>query len=158
MPDLTLREALDHWRTYETKFIRPLANLGELLQAALQTIEHDLPAAQRELAAITKRIDDRRAEMPKVEAARVEAARQVDAAQAAGQHAQQLIQKELQGVEIQAHTRQDALVAAAAIMEQTAAARQAELETTIHALEQRRDAIQADLVRLEAHFLTRPHE
>ena len=46
MADMTAREALDVFRTVDGKFLRPLAKLPQALEAAVQVIEHDLPAAK----------------------------------------------------------------------------------------------------------------
>jgi len=50
---MDIREIFDQLRTYYTKNVKPFEKLPEVIEAAVQVIEHELPAAQKELARLT---------------------------------------------------------------------------------------------------------
>lgn len=66
--ELTIREILDQLRNYHAKQVKPFEKLPQVIEAAVQIIEHDLPAAKRELENLSGFIAKLRDETPDVEA------------------------------------------------------------------------------------------
>ena len=65
MADLTLREALDHVRAYQTKFVKPLEKLGEVLETA-RDLEQSVERLRREAGELEQQMNAQRALIPSI--------------------------------------------------------------------------------------------
>ena len=93
MADLTLREALDHVRAYQTKFVKPLEKLSEVLETA-RDLEQSVERLRREAQELEQSMTAQRALIPsislaaeKARATIVEWQQKVEAAQERAQKA-----------------------------------------------------------------------
>ena len=65
MADLTLREALDHVRAYQTKFVKPLEKLSEVLETA-RDLEQSVERLRREAQELEHSMTAQRALIPSI--------------------------------------------------------------------------------------------
>ena len=68
MADMTLREALDHVRAYQTKWVKPLEKLGEVLETA-RDLEQSVERLRREAAELEQQMTAQRALIPSIQLA-----------------------------------------------------------------------------------------
>jgi hypothetical protein len=87
MADLTLAEALDQIQNWYTKTVKPFEHLRDVMARAKQTLEIDLPQAERRLAEIQRGITNAEtvsaAALARATEIETDATRRVAAAQAA---------------------------------------------------------------------------
>src|SRR3989338_5148124 len=65
MAELTLREALDHVRAYQTKFVKPLEKLSEVLETA-RDLEQSVERLRREAQELEHSMTAQRALIPSI--------------------------------------------------------------------------------------------
>lgn len=68
MAELTLREALDHVRAYQTKWVKPLEKLGEVLEVA-RDLEQSVEVLRREAGELEQQMTAQRALIPSIQLA-----------------------------------------------------------------------------------------
>lgn len=156
MADMTLREALDHVRAYQTKIVKPFEKLGEALEAAFQTIEHDLPAAKREVEQVGANLRALKEETPNVEAAAVAAKASVADIQRQAQEADTHARAQIAASETRARDREAALLRAhkdrMGTLEQEYEARKTVLTGDVTALEAKKAALDQAIAAVRAKF------
>ena len=158
--ELTLREALDLVRSYHTRIVRPFEKLGEVLETAFQTIEHDWPAAQQAVDRLTTELATLRAQHPDVAAAVKDAQTRVEAAHAEADAAERTSLERIQTAERLAEARETSLVRdfehKGATLQRDFEARRDLLTAEISTLEAKKRDLDQALLALETHFTRRP--
>lgn len=153
---LNIREVLDALRSYHAKNVKPFLELPRVIEGALQIIEHDLPAARRELAQLTDRVAAVRAEIPNVEAVAAEAKARVMAVQRQATEAETAAHNTIQRAEMRARDHEALTLrtaeALSARMEEEFNTRKAALTTELTALETKKTALDEAIAAVRAKF------
>lgn len=154
--DLTIREVLDQLRTYYAKQVKPFEKLPQVIEAAVQIIEMDLPAARRELSGVMEQLTVLRASKPDVEIevataqARVKTAQ--DEAAMAEREAQRRINAAAQMVEIRETRLTRDFDEKQAGQEREFTHRREALTAEITALEAKKTALEEAIAAVRAKF------
>lgn len=156
MADLTIREVLDQLRTYHAKNVKPFEKLPQVIEAAVQIIEHELPAAKRELDNLSEMLMKLRAETPDVEAAASASKERVQQANEAAVAAEREAQGRIGTAERAAAAREVQLTREwehkGATLEREYTARADTLSNEIIALETKKAALDQAIAALRAKF------
>src|SRR3990167_7177820 len=148
MAELTLREALDHVRAYQTKFVKPLEKLSEVLETARE-LEQSMPAQRALIPSISLAAEKARATIvewqQKVEAAQERAQKAITEAQQQTRDADGRSQRILE--ELQAVT-----AAQEATLREGFAQRKRDLEREITALTEKKADLDQAIAALRAKF------
>lgn len=157
---MDIREVFDQLRNYHTKNVKPFEKLPEVIEAAIQIIEHALPAARTELDRLTHRLEELRASIPNVETAVAEAKARVKMATDEADAAEHASHERIGVAERLASAREISLVRdfehKGATLERESTTRRDVLTAEITALETRKTELDQALAALEAHFSRRP--
>ena len=153
---MDIREVFDQLRTYYTKNVKPFEHLPEVIEAAIQVIEHDLPAARKELEGLSTFVRDLRASVPDVETevaaakGRVQAA--LDEAALVEQRCQERVTVAQQAAESQTTQLTRDFEHKGATLERDYTTRRAAIEQEILVLEKTKRDLEIDLAALKAKF------
>ena len=157
---MDIREVFDQLRTYHTKNVKPFEKLPEVIETAIQIIEHDLPAAQHAVTALTEELAALRAQHPDVQAAVAAARARVQTAEATADAAERTSGEKIRAADRLAQAREIELVRdfehKGATLERTFNERRDVLTAEIAALEARKTELDQALAALETHFARRP--
>ena len=153
---MDIREVFDQLRTYYTKNVKPFEKLPEVIDAAIQVIEHELPAARKELERLTQGRDALRASMPDVERAVADATARVTTAQEAATAAEAASGQRIARAEQAAGERETGLRRdfefQAATLEREHTARRTALEEAITGLDAYKKELEDAVAGIEAKF------
>ena len=153
---MDIREIFDQLRTYHTKNVKPFEKLPEVIDAAIQVIEHDLPAAKRELEHLTTFVQELRASVPDVETEVNASKARVDTAQEQAIVAEDESKKRIGVAERLAEAREIQLVREfehkGATLQREHDTRKEELEIEIMALEAKKAKLDTAIAAVRAQF------
>jgi chromosome segregation ATPase len=153
---MDIREVFDQLRTYYAKNVKPFEKLPEVIEAAIQVIEHELPAARKELDRLSQVLADLRGSIPDVETEVAQAKARVKTAQDDAGAAESSAKERTANAERLFQSRDIELTRSfehkGATLQRDYETRKEEIETELMALEAKKAKLDQAIAAVKAQF------